>query len=107
MDKVICITSIYITLYILLYVLFHLHPPGLVAKEKATISALRLMESREWHNNSIGHSSFIHNFSSLPKKTDYCAPKLNFNKVYEVIIPSREDSKRRPHRLADTINIFP
>ena len=57
-------------------------------KEVATISALRLRESRDWHNNSIGHSSIIHNFSSLPKKTDYCVPKLNFNKVYEVIIPS-------------------
>ena len=26
--------------------------------------------------------------------------------MYEVIIPSREDWKRRPHRMADTINIF-
>ena len=47
-----------------------------------------------------------HNFSSLPKKPDYCVPKLNCNKVYEVMIPSREDSKRRSHRIADTINIF-
>ena len=48
----------------------------------------------------------MHNISSLPKETDYCVPKLNFNKVYEVIIPCREDWKRRPHRIADTINIF-
>ena len=86
--------------------IFHLYPLDLVAKEVATISALRLRESREWHNKSIGHSSIIHKFSSLPKKTDYCVPKLNFHKVYEVIIPSREDWKRRPHRITDTINIF-
>ena len=89
----------------MLNTIFHLHPLNLVAKEIATISALRLRESREWHN-SVGHSPIIHNSSSLPKKTVYCVLKLNFNKVYEVIIPSREDWKRRPHRIADTINIF-
>ena len=26
--------------------------------------------------------------------------------MYEVIMPSREDWNRRPHRIADTINIF-
>ena len=62
--------------------IFHLYPLDLVAKEEATISALILRESREWLNNPIGHSSIIHNFSSMPKKTDYCVSKLNFNKVY-------------------------
>ena len=62
--------------------IFNLYPLDLVAKEVATISALRLRESREWHNNSIEHTFIIHNSSSLPKKTD-CVPKLNFNKVDE------------------------
>ena len=44
--------------------------------------------------------------SSLTLETDYCVPKLNFNLPYEALIPSREDSKTRPHQLAHTINIF-
>ena len=52
------------------------------------------------------HLLYVHNVGLLPKKTYYCVPKFNFNKVYEVIIPSREDWKRRRHRIADTINIF-
>ena len=38
----------------------------------------------------------IHDVSSLPKETDYCVPKLNFNNSYEVIIS----------RIADTIRIY-
>ena len=78
----------------------------MIAKKTATISALRLRESGKWNNYAIGHSSITHNASSLPIDTDYCVPKLNFNKAYKVIIPLRDDWKRRPHQVADTINIF-
>ena len=35
--------------------IFHSYPLNFVAKEVATISVLRLRESREWYNNSIAH----------------------------------------------------
>lgn len=70
-----------------------LTPLELLSKQMAASAAIRLKAISMWKNLSVGHSSILQYFRSIPDITDYISPTFSFRNAFKTTIPSREDWK--------------
>ena len=84
--------------------MLHLPPLDLMAREGATIAALRLRESG-LIKSSGGHARVL-NSATIPTTTDFCVTNINFTQLYDVYIPTRRDWESRPHFIEGAVNIY-
>jgi len=78
----------------------------LLAKSWASATALRLREAAAWTTGSTGHSSILTNQISIPRITDYVPPIVNFERRYQIFIPTRSYWDNLPHQFENTVNIY-
>lgn len=74
-----------------LNIILHLFPLDLLAKQIAANTAIRLKSTNQWYTFSGGHSTILENFRSVPENTDYITPRLDFERNYDITVPSRLD----------------
>jgi len=65
-----------------------LQPLDLLAKSWASATALRLREAAAWATGSTGHSNILSKNTFLPRSTDYVPPIVNFERRYQIFIPT-------------------
>jgi len=83
-----------------------LQPLHLLAKSRASATALRLREAAAWTTGSTGHSSILLKHTSLPRSTDYVPPTVNFERRYKIFIRTRTDWDNLPHQFENAVNIY-
>jgi len=55
---------------------------------------------------STGHSSILTNQTSLPHRTDYVPPIVNFERRNKIFILPRTDWDNLPHHFENAVNIY-
>jgi len=83
-----------------------LQPLDLLAKSWASATALGLREAAAWITGSTGHSNILSKHTSLPRRTDYVPPIVNFKRSYKIFIPTRKDWDNLPHQFENAVNIY-
>ncbi|XP_049315628.1 uncharacterized protein LOC125779110 isoform X2 [Bactrocera dorsalis] len=87
-----------------LNVILHQLPIDFFIQKTAAIAAIRIEELGGWNQQNHGHSVILNKLTI--NKSDYILPKLDFNRHFQVRIPSRREWRRGSFAEEGTTSVY-